>query len=103
MKRMIILMLIVCGLKLQAQTVSFAQKSSAASKTQHYDTHVVAQGETLFGISRKYHTTVDELKKLNPGVESSLTAGKTIRVPVVKGIIAGDDQPKKPQGNSVTH
>lgn len=38
-------------------------------------------GETLYGISRKFNTTVDELIKLNPGVENGISKGQVIQVP----------------------
>ena len=41
----------------------------------------VKGGETLYGISRKFNTTVDELIKLNPGVENGISKGQIIKVP----------------------
>jgi LysM repeat protein len=42
----------------------------------------VKKGETLYGLSRKFETTVDELIKLNPVLaESSLRKGQIIQVP----------------------
>jgi LysM repeat protein len=32
--------------------------------------YTVEKGETFYGISKKYNTTVEALKKSNPGVES---------------------------------
>ena len=32
--------------------------------------HTVVQGDTLWGIARKYHLTLDELLKLNPGIKN---------------------------------
>lgn len=44
-------------------------------------THVVEQGETLFGISRKYDLTVDDLIESNPGVEEGLEIGEELIIP----------------------
>ena len=44
-------------------------------------THSVAAGETLFGISRKYNCSVDELLKLNPDAENGLKIGQELILP----------------------
>lgn len=43
--------------------------------------HIVQKKETLFGISRQYNCSVDELIKLNPGVEEGLRIGQELKVP----------------------
>lgn len=43
--------------------------------------HVVKKKETLFGISRVYDCTVDDLVRLNPGVENGLDIGQELKVP----------------------
>ena len=43
--------------------------------------HTVEQGETLFSIARKYNTSVDELKKMNPGISENLSISQRIEVP----------------------
>jgi len=45
----------------------------------------VEKGETLYGISRKFNTTVDDLLVLNPELESGLKNGQIIKVPTVAG------------------
>ena len=48
------------------------------------ETHIVAAGESLFGISRRYHTDVALLKSLNGiGDERDLRAGQKLFVPPV--------------------
>ncbi|WP_460873529.1 transglycosylase SLT domain-containing protein [Paralcaligenes ginsengisoli] len=44
-------------------------------------THTVRHGETLFSLAKRYHTSVDELRKLNNLKSSSLALGKQLRVP----------------------
>lgn len=51
------------------------------SDEKHYGTHVVAQGETLYGISKKYGCTVNDLLALNPGAENGLSIGQSLKVP----------------------
>jgi LysM repeat protein len=44
--------------------------------------HTVAQGDTLYGISRKYGVSVGDLLGANPGVDPrTLGIGKTLRIP----------------------
>src|SRR5690554_2479081 len=46
--------------------------------------HTVQKKETLYGISRIYGCTVDELITLNPGVENGLSIGEEIKVPTAE-------------------
>lgn len=43
--------------------------------------HIVAAGETLYGISKKYKCSVQDLEKLNPGVEAGLSIGQKLILP----------------------
>jgi LysM repeat protein/ABC-type branched-subunit amino acid transport system substrate-binding protein len=52
------------------------------TNTSHYGTHIVTQGETLYGISKKYSCTVADLTTLNPGVENGLSIGQKINIPI---------------------
>ncbi len=46
------------------------------------DFHEVQQKETLWGISKKYNVSVDELKKANPSIETDgLKIGQRINIP----------------------
>jgi len=54
--------------------------SNAASKT-----HVVEQGETLYGISKMHNMSVEDLLKLNPEAERGLQVGQVL-------IISSDSQ-----------
>lgn len=54
--------------------------------SKHFRIHVVSQGETLYGISRQYNLSVDELKKLNPGIEDGISIGQEIKVPNESGV-----------------
>lgn len=48
----------------------------------NYFTHTIVSGETLWGISQKYNIDEDELKRLNPVLESGFPAGVSIKIPV---------------------
>ncbi len=43
-------------------------------------THVVIKGDTLYALSRKYDTTVEELKRLNKLSDDTLDLGQVLRV-----------------------
>ncbi|MBD3637323.1 MAG: LysM peptidoglycan-binding domain-containing protein [Crocinitomicaceae bacterium] len=52
-----------------------------AENSEHYIIHVVTDGETLYGISRKYNCSIDDLKANNPGVAQGLQVGQEIKIP----------------------
>ncbi|MET3026191.1 NlpC/P60 family protein [Flavobacterium sp. UW10123] len=60
-------------------------------------THEVASKETLWGISKKYNVSVDELKKANPSIETEgLKIGQQINIPsnnAVANIISPSETP----------
>jgi LysM repeat protein/ABC-type branched-subunit amino acid transport system substrate-binding protein len=45
------------------------------------ETHTVLKSETLYGISRKYNVTLDELVRLNPGCENGLSVDQVLKLP----------------------
>ena len=44
-------------------------------------THTVQSGDTLYSLAKRYHTSVDELRKLNNLKSNGLSRGKQLRVP----------------------
>ncbi len=58
-------------------------KDKKGSNKSIYKTHVVAQGETLYKLSKLYNTTVDSIKMVNSGLPQGLRKGETIYVPVL--------------------
>lgn len=44
------------------------------------NTHLIAKGDTLYSLSRKYNTSVDELKRLNKLTNNDLTIGNVLVV-----------------------
>jgi flagellum-specific peptidoglycan hydrolase FlgJ len=44
------------------------------------NTHRVEQGDTLYNISKRYNTTVDELKRLNKMSSNDISIGQVLRV-----------------------
>src|SRR5690606_20322187 len=52
--------------------------------SQSYIIHQVDEKETLFGISRRYKTPVNEIVQNNNGLKEGLKIGQRIRVPFVE-------------------
>ncbi len=44
-------------------------------------THVVEQGQTLYGLAKKYGVTVEELINANPGSENGIKIGQKLTIP----------------------
>ncbi len=44
-------------------------------------THTVAQGETLYGLAKRYGTTVEELVAANPGTDGGVKTGQVLTIP----------------------
>jgi LysM repeat protein len=47
-----------------------------------YVIHQVEQGETLYGLSRRYKSSMDEIKNSNGGLSGGLTIGTVIKIPL---------------------
>lgn len=43
--------------------------------------HIIQNGETLFTIARKYHVSMEDLKRINQLPSTSITPGKTLKLP----------------------
>lgn len=60
--------------------------------------HTVEQGQTLFFLSRTYNVDIEEIIRLNPGVEDGLQINQIVKIParrvyiVREGFPAGDDR-----------
>lgn len=62
----------------------------------------VESGETLFGITRKYRTTVGEVQRLNAGLAGGVKTGQVIKVPALSNTAPGATTAgKAPEGSSV--
>ncbi len=59
-----------------------ANTTNQASTQPKYKTHVVSKGETLYSLSKLYHTTVDSILLINDGLNQGLKAGETINLPI---------------------
>ncbi|MCX7862133.1 MAG: LysM peptidoglycan-binding domain-containing protein [Bacteroidales bacterium] len=56
--------------------------------------HEVQKGETLYGIAKKYNTTIEEIVQLNPDVIKGIKPGQLLMIPVRTVASADYQQPK---------
>lgn len=61
-----------------SQEQAVAQASQTTSRQQ---VHVVEQGETLYGLAKRYGVTIDDLIALNPDAENGLKIGQRLNIP----------------------
>jgi LysM repeat protein/ABC-type branched-subunit amino acid transport system substrate-binding protein len=54
----------------------------------NYFEHTIVSGETLWSLTRKYHVSEEELRHLNPLLETGFPAGTSIKIPVRKADMA---------------
>ncbi|MBQ1738022.1 MAG: LysM peptidoglycan-binding domain-containing protein [Muribaculaceae bacterium] len=47
----------------------------------NYQAHIVEQGETLYGLAKRYGVTVDDFIAINPGAEKGLKVGQKLNIP----------------------
>lgn len=72
------------------------QENAPAVRTE-YAEHLVAPGETLYGLSRRYGTTIEALLAANPGIrEHGLRKGEPIRIPVQTPVPGSVPVPSEP-------
>ena len=65
-----------------AQVPSVRSKQITTISGKEYYMHHVKQGETLWGLSKAYNISVEELEALNPEVKNGLKAGHVLGIPV---------------------
>lgn len=73
----------VSGIKEGAYLIipRLAAGKKTESQVNKANTHEVLDKETLYGISKKYNTTVDELVRVNPELKNGLKSGQVIVIP----------------------
>ena len=72
------------------------QRSSEISKigSKQYYMHTVKQGQTLYGLSKAYNVTIEEIEALNPDVKDGLKVGHVIGIPVRPVVEPKKEEPK---------
>lgn len=83
-----------------SKSTSSAQKSTQVIAANTSGLHEVLQKETLWGISKKYNVSVDDLKKANPSLETEgLKIGQQINIPS-NSIASNSENITKPEDAS---
>ena len=60
------------------------QKTETATDSGHFSLHTVKQSETLFSISKKYHISMEDLKKANGLTGNEISVGTVLKIPLDK-------------------
>ncbi len=63
---------------------------SNVDNTPTVNTHIVKDGETLFGISRKYDLSPDDVVRLNPWAATGLRVGQRLTLPLKQEKVTND-------------
>ncbi len=79
--------LVLNGLKEGQKLLIPANKEAKVSvkPVDNQKTHVVEKSETLYGISRKYGVTLEEMVEANPGIEAGINIGQVLIIPKGSG------------------
>lgn len=68
-------------------------KASILKGNVDYFEHIIESGETMWGTTRKYKVSEEELKELNPALRTGFQAGVVIRIPVKKEVATTQAKP----------
>jgi peptidoglycan/xylan/chitin deacetylase (PgdA/CDA1 family) len=69
--------------------------STTTTTEPQYRKHIVKRGDSYYGIALKYDTTVEEIKRLNEGVDDKdLQIGMELKIPTKGATAAVEDKPK---------
>ena len=75
---------IVPGMRLYFPVDGKAAPAPATSSSKTI--HVVEQGETLYGLAKRYGVTVEELIAANPGSDNGIKIGQKLNIPEAKSV-----------------
>ena len=62
------------------------EAKKAAKSGDNQKTHTVEKSETLYGISRKYNVTMEQMVQANPGIEAGINIGQVLIIPEGNGV-----------------
>lgn len=89
------------GIKV-GQALKIPVKSVEQDGNEKYIYHIVRKKETLFGLSRQYGVSINEIVKLNPEVKEGLQQSQVVLIPKFKDI-PQNDQPAVDSLSFVVH
>lgn len=67
--------------KVVGTKIKEVEERSVERSTDYFE-HTIESGETMWGTTRKYNVSEEELKELNPALRTGFQAGVVIRIPV---------------------
>ena len=86
MKKLLVIIVFFLGLmlsgNLKAQVPTERSENITKIGGKEYYLHYVKQGQTLWGISKVYNVSVEEIEMMNPDVKNGLKAGHVLGIPV---------------------
>ncbi len=68
------------GYNASTQDTLFKQMALSPDEEKDFLLHIVQPGETFFSLGKKFHTNIEELKNLNPGLEDYPKAGQILKI-----------------------
>lgn len=63
------------------QTNTKLSEKKNTTTSEKYTIHIVEKGETLYGISKKYKVTVEQITELNPEAMQGISIGQELKIP----------------------
>lgn len=97
--------LIIVFLVIGNSPLLFAQPAGAVVKTiegKNFYEHTVAKGETVYGLSKIYKVTQDEILQSNPGSEKGIKPGDVLKIPA-KNVKVENKQDQVKETNQSFH
>jgi LysM repeat protein len=65
-----------------------------AAEAAERNIYIVKQGDSLLGIAKRYHTTIESLKATNGLQSNILISGQKLKVPIAYQVVSGDTMQK---------
>src|SRR5688572_256492 len=73
------------------QVLTFPSGNTVQHAGSNFIEHIVKQGETLYGIAKKYNVTVEDIEKYNPQVKTGLRYDEVLKIPTTSNTNNNND------------
>ncbi len=91
-----ILFLVLYTYNVNSQNAFYPQENKTINKQDKVFLHTVERGQTVYSISKMYNVSVESIYQLNPGSETNIQLGSTLKIPQSKeGVIYHTIEPKE--------
>ena len=67
---------------LTSNIINVGEILNIPNSSTNYISYIVSRGDTLYGIAKKYNTTVDEIKRLNNLTSNTISIGEVLNIPI---------------------